>query len=123
MRYDENRYFVAWPGSVLPENYHLAAGWPKSTLNKFQRVPQLFQAYATVIQEQLECGIIERVIDDSPEGPHKHYISHHAVVTPTKTTTKVRVVYETRQTNKSLNECLHRGLVMLPDLCGLLPRF
>ena len=43
---------------------------------------------------------------------------------PTKTTTKMRVVYDasakTKQTNKSLNECLYIGPVMLPVLCGLL---
>ena len=60
-------------------------------------------------------------------GPQKHYIPHHAVVTPSKATTKVRVVYDAsakaKQTNLSLNESLHRGPVMLPDLCGLLLRF
>jgi len=55
------------------------------------------------------------VSNEPLEGPRKHYIPHHAVVTPT---TKVRVVYETsakaKQTNLSLNESLHRGPVMLP---------
>ena len=57
----------------------------------------------------------------------EHYIPHHAVITPTKSTTKVRVVYDasakTRQSNKSLNECLYQGPVMLPDLSALLIRF
>lgn len=87
----------------------------------------MLKAYTEVIQEQLKCGIIERVTGESPEGPHKHYIPHHAVVTPAKTTIKVRVVYDvsakTRQRNKSLNEYLHRGPVILPNLCGLLLRF
>ena len=30
---------------------------------------------------------------------------------------------KTKQTNKSLNECLYRGSVMLPELCGLVIRF
>jgi len=59
-------------------------------------------------------------------SPQKHYIPHH-VVTPSKATTKVRVVYDAsakaKQTNLGLNECLHRRPVMLPDLCGLLLRF
>ena len=83
--------------------------------------------YADVIHDQLDRGIIERVSSDTKEGPVKHYIPHHAVITPSKTTTKLRVVYDasakSRQKDKSLNECLHRGPVILPNLFGLLIRF
>ena len=46
-----------------------------------------------------------------------------------KPTTKLRTVYDAlaktrkEKENKSMNECLYRGLVMLNDLCGLLMRF
>ena len=44
-----------------------------------------------------------------------------------KATTKVRVVYDasakTQKGNKSLNECLYRGPVILPSLFGLILRF
>ena len=57
----------------------------------------------------------------------KHYLPHHAVINPKKTTTKIRVVYDasakTKKENKSLNECLYRGPVLLNDLCALLMRF
>jgi len=57
----------------------------------------------------------------------KRCIPHHAIVTPTKNTTKVRVVYDasakTRQINKCLNDCLYRGQVILPDLCGMFIKF
>ena len=56
----------------------------------------------------------------------KKYIPHHAVITPEKSTAKVAVVYDasakTKKGSLSLSECLHRGPVILEDLCGLLLR-
>ena len=66
--------------------------------------------YTAVIQEQSESGIIEKVLSGLKQGGIMHYIPHHAIITPTKSITKVQVVYDasakTRQTNKSLNDCL-----------------
>ena len=79
-----------------------------------------------VIKEQLEKGIIEKVDGTMSDG-RIYYIPHHAVLTPQKTTTKMRVVYDAsakpKEHYKSLNECLFRGPVMLQDLVGLLLRF
>jgi len=66
-------------------------------------------------------------MSDSEEGLLKHYIPHHPVVTPSKNTKMVRIVYDasakTRKGNLSLNEYLYRGLVISPNLYGLLIRF
>ena len=131
VKFEDGRYLVTWPWKEshpsLPDNYQLAVGRLKSTLQRLKKDPHLLQMYSAIIQEQLERGIIEKVCSKSKQGVIQHYIPHHAVITPTKSTTKVRVVYDAsakaRQMNKSLNECLYRGPVMLPDLCGLLIRF
>ena len=48
-------------------------------------------------------------------------------MTPEKTTTKIRIVFDasakTRKGSHSLNESLHRGPIILEDLGGLLMRF
>ena len=78
------------------------------------------------MQDQLERGIIEKVRSEPSIGI-RHYIPHHAVLNPSKPTTKVRVTYDasakTKQDNKSLNECLYCGSVMLQDLTGILLSF
>ena len=88
--------------------------------------PELIQKYDNIITDQREKGIIEKVGSES-NSLIKHYIPHHAVVNPTKATTKVRVVYDAsakcRSENRSLNECLHRGPILLQNLTGILLRF
>ena len=55
----------------------------------------------------------------SKGGERKHYIPHHAVFTPDVNDASAK----RKKTNLSLNECLHRGSVILEDLYGLLLGF
>ena len=88
--------------------------------------PELLQKYDQVVRDQLQKGVIEKVNDIQSDGI-VHYIPHHPVITPEKTTIKLRVVYDAsakmNKEKKSLNECLYRGPVILHDLCGMLIRF
>ena len=130
---EDQRYSVSWPWRnedqyMLPENYELSLGRLKSSMKRLEKDPGLLQRYDEIIRTQVEKGIIEKVEDSEVNNKNrKHYIPHHVVIKPDNATTKLRIVYDasakTKKGNKSLNECLHRGPVILEDLCGLLLRF
>lgn len=112
----------------------------KSLSRRLQADKMLLQQYCDVIRSQFEAGIIELVDRERAIGNNKlgceqrvtssnklHYLPHHPVVTPWKMTTKVRIVYDAsvraKKGMKSLNECLYRGPITLPNMCGVLIRF
>lgn len=114
LKFSEGRYHVTWPWKDeepnLQINRELAYGRLKSVLSKLQRKPELMKMYSNVIEDQINKGIIEKVDENTTGTGLVHYISHHAVVTPSKSTTKLRIVYDasakTKQCDKSLNENL-----------------
>ena len=71
--------------------------------------------------------MIEVVDEQKEQSDKQHYIPHHAIIKPENNTKQLRVVYDastkTKKSNPSLNECLHKGTVILKDICGLLIRF
>ena len=112
----------------------------KSLSHRLQADKMLLQQYSDVIQSQFEAGIIELVDEQRVMGNSKlvnaqrvtgsnrlHYLPYHPAITPLKTTTKIRIVYDAsvraKKGMKSLNECLYRGPITLPNMCGVLIRF
>ena len=124
LQFQDGWYMVTWPwkddNTILPENKGLALGRLRSCVKRMRSNPKFIKKYDT-IQDQLNNGIIEKA--ESTDGA----IPHHAVIKPQNSTTKMRLVYDasakSRECNKSLNECLRRGPILLHDLFGILLRF
>ncbi|XP_070552477.1 uncharacterized protein [Ptychodera flava] len=131
VKFENGRYHVKMPWKEeqpdLPENRELAYCRLKTLVQKLSKNPDLLEKYNAIIEEQRRREIIEQLTDTSEVGHKRHYIPHHAVINPMKTSTKVRIVYDASakvtKDSKNLNECLYRGPVMLKDLCGLLLHF
>ena len=80
-----------------------------------------------MIKDQLDKGIIERVDQSEKVQPcHQiHYLPHHCVVREGKSTTKLRIVYNAsaKENGLALNDCLHTGPPLTPDILDILVRF
>uniref|UniRef100_A0A1I7XEU1 DUF1758 domain-containing protein n=1 Tax=Heterorhabditis bacteriophora TaxID=37862 RepID=A0A1I7XEU1_HETBA len=127
---NNERYTEKWPwkspNPQLPTNLGLCTSRLYSVLKKLSNDKILIEKYDKIFKEQLALNIIE-IVDPTktPDSHIVHYLPHHPVITPQKSTTKLRIVYDASAKLKnypSLNECLYRGPVLLPDLCGILLR-
>ena len=66
------------PRPILPDNYELSKRRLHSLLRRLNQTPDILHEYDSVIQRQLELGIVQWV----PVGMvgQVHYLPHHAVV-------------------------------------------
>ena len=96
-------------------------------INRLHADKDLLHKYDEIIQQQVKNNTIEEVDVTKPSETKRYYLPHHPILTPDKETTKIRIVYDAsakaKSTASSLNECLFRGPIILPDLFGLLLRF
>ncbi|KIH63819.1 hypothetical protein ANCDUO_05872 [Ancylostoma duodenale] len=112
----DDGYYVRLPRkddiTDLSDNKAIAFRRLISVWNSLQKDPQLLEKYNGVFEEQLRQNIIEEVNETAPTvGQRVHYIPHQAVLTPSKTTTKLRIVFDASahyKNSPSLNDAIHR---------------
>ena len=124
-RYQVKLPFKAPPEAIqLPSNFGLCWGRLRSVYSSLMKNKDFLFKYHNIIKEQLKLGIIEIVENPREFFPPLHYLPHHPVIKASNG--NVRIVYDgSARTGRelSLNECLHPGPVILPDLIGLILRF
>lgn len=129
--YDGFKYTVGlpWkePHPILPDNYGLSKKRLMSLFTRLKSEPEVLKEYHSVISEQIERGIVERVFEDtSGELGDVHYLPHHPVIRRDKHTTKVRVVYDASSKGPgglSLNDCLYAGPSLNENIADILLKF
>ena len=96
----------------LPSNYAPSLRRLKTQVARLEKEPEDLTKYAPIIEDQLEAGIIEWVVE---------------LIRKESTTTKVKVVYDASlregKTGMSLNDCLYVGPSLNPLLYNILLQF
>lgn len=126
---ENNRYHVRLPWKMekppLSSNFNVALKQLERNVVQLQNKPELLKMYNDIMEQQLSSHVLEEVTLDQFDGDVIHYMPHHGVVTMQKTTTKLRVVINGSCPcgPTTMNQCLHRGPMLLKNLCGILLRF
>ena len=114
---------LLWKSGERPaDNRKQAEGAARQLYGRLSRNKQRGIYEDVLLREYQELGAVER--EPEPETPG-YYMPHHAVIRES-TTTKTRVVFNAsaaQKGQKSLNDVIHAGPSLLPDLVGLLLRF
>ena len=128
--FNGTRYSVQLPWEEghreLPTNFATSQARLKSLLSRLRKDPEILKEYGSVIKNQLEAGIIERVYELDQAGK-VHYLPHQAVIRKEAETMKLRVVFDASskegKSGTSLNDCLHVGPPLTPLLYDIFLRF
>ncbi|KHJ78936.1 zinc knuckle, partial [Oesophagostomum dentatum] len=109
----------------LHDNKALAMRRLESQYAKLHSDQKGWSEYCQTFEQQLASGIIEDVTDIPPTGLNVYYIPHQGVRKDDSNTTKLRIVFDASshmRDSPSLNDCIHQGPTLMPDLCGTLLR-
>ena len=123
IEFSGGRYSVKLPWKQghdpLPSNFENSFSRMKGQLKRLRKEPEVLDEYDSIIKEQLNSGVIEKVAE-LEETEKVHYLPHHAVIRKDAETTKLQIVYDAsskeRKNGTSLNDCLHTGPSLNPLL-------
>ena len=125
--FEKGRYEVHLPcHPELPGNYDLCKKRLCGLLKRLNQNPEQLRLYDSIIQEELQQGVVEIVREPATyESGRLHYLPHHGVFRHDKQTTKLRVVYDAsaKTDGPSLNDCLHTGPNFGQNILEILLRF
>ncbi|EYC37237.1 hypothetical protein Y032_0813g2483 [Ancylostoma ceylanicum] len=130
IRKKKDGYYVRLPWKEqhepLPDNKSIALARLHGIYNRYKDNPKVLDDYDKVFKDQLQKGILEEVSDQEDTDTIKHYLPHKPVFTPSKATTKMRIVFDASAHlagKPSLNDVLYKGPLILPKLQGMMLRF
>jgi hypothetical protein len=113
--------------SLLPDNRQQAIKRLEAIERQLSKNPEHAEAYKQQMKEMEQMNFARKI---SPEEAKKyrgpvHYISHHAVIRPEKTSTPVRIVYNSSSSYQGhrLNDYWLKGPDLLNNLFGVILRF
>ncbi|XP_067049218.1 uncharacterized protein [Acropora muricata] len=130
LNFDGKNYEVRLPWKrdhpKLENNYAQAVKRLESIERKLKRDPEKAEAYSTAIDQYVEKGFAEEVLDLTSGDGSVRYLPHHAVFRADRQTTKCRIVFDAsarEQDSVSLSDCVLPGPALQPNLASVLIRF
>ena len=131
IKFQDDRYHVKllWNdhSDSLMSNEKIALKRQHSTQARLSKSPDLLKRYDEALREMEQNGVIEEISEHEMKSPYPiFYIPHRPVVREDRLSTKVRPVFDASckgYNGVSLNECMHTGPNLLPNLVEILIRF
>ena len=130
LNFDGKNYEVRLPWKrdhpKLENNYAQAVKRLESIERKLKRDPKKAEVYTTAINQYVEKGFAEEVLDLTIGDGRVQYLPHHAVFRADRQTTKCRIVFDAsarEQNSVSLNDCVLPGPALQPNPASVLIRF
>ena len=129
-RDDSGRYVVRLPFSRSKSSLGLSRATSEVLLKKlekrFRNSSELETAYRQFMDEYESLDHMILATGDSRDISSHYYLPHHGVIRASSTTTKLRVVFNAScktTSGLSLNDLVHKGPNLLPDIFDILLRW